>query len=512
MLTVEEYEVVRRAVLVNGMSQREAARTFGHGRDTIRKMLAQAEPPGYQRTQAIVRPILDPYTSLVDAWLADEAQRGVPRKQRSNATVLWKRLCTEHGFTGSVYPVRRYLRDKRKKQKEVFVPLDFQPGQEGQVDWGQAQVMLAGVLLTVHLFCLRLCYSRASFVRAYASEKLECFLDGHVRAFAFFGGCAQTLAYDNLKTAVVRMGRGQERHLHKRFIALRSHYLFASRFCNVASGNEKGRVENQVKAVQQGPLAGVPSFADWDELNAYLEAWCRGELTRKAPHTEKTRGELFDQEKLQFLPLPAGEFLSCQEICTFASKQALVQYETNFYSLPVSCAHQSVTIRAYAERIDLLCAHQVVASHVRSWGRDQHVLDYLHYVPLLAKKPGSLRHGRPFQGKPWGEDLEVLRRELEHRRPETGSREFITVLQLCSEHGPEQVQEAVRACVQRRVYSADAVRSILLYEPPIPKPTLTDPHPLEEQITTDGIRPATAYDVLLGQTVKDDTAAKEKCA
>lgn len=298
MLKVADYEKIRKAVLRDGMSQREVSRTFGHGRDTVKKALEYSSPPGYRRQKEPESPILEPVKHIIDAWVEEERERGVRRKQRSSAKKIWQRLRNDYDFKGSVYPIRRYLRKKKRSAgQEAFFPLQFGPGEEGQIDWGEADVWLAGTLVTVHLFCMRLCYSRATYVRAYFSEKLECFLDGHVRAFRFFGGSARTNAYDNLKTAVTFVGPSQERRLNDLFIALRSHYLFDSRFCNVASGHEKGRVENLVKLAQRDFLAGAPSFRDLDELNAYLEECCVKDLERKAPQSETTRKELFAEEQ-----------------------------------------------------------------------------------------------------------------------------------------------------------------------------------------------------------------------
>jgi transposase len=307
MLKVEDYEMIKKAILRDGMSQREAAKTFKHGRETIRKILEHGTPPGYQRRQKPVQPIIEPAKHIIDSWIEDEIERKVHRKQRSNATVIWKLLCADHDFRGSVYPVRRYLQKKKRGGgKEVFFPLQFAAGEEGQVDWGQASVMIGNRLVTVHLFCrgrrlfcMRLCYCRAAFVRAYVSEKLECFLDGHVRAFRYFGGVAQSCArspggtYDNLRTAVTWVGVGKERKLNARFVEMRCHYVFNSRFCNVASGNEKGLAENLVKRTQSDFLAGVPCFASIGELNAYLEKCCilsaatRGKIYRAQRRTRQ---------------------------------------------------------------------------------------------------------------------------------------------------------------------------------------------------------------------------------
>jgi len=498
MLKVADYEKIRKAVMREGMSQREVARTFGHGRDTVKKALEYSSPPGYRRQKEPESPILDPVKHIIDAWLEEEQARGVKRKQRLNAKKIRQRLHRDYGFKGSVYPIRRYLQKrKRSSGQAAFFPLQFSPGEEGQVDWGQADVLLAGIVVTVHLFCMRLCYSRATYVRAYLSEKLECFLDGHVWAFRFFGGSARTNAYDNLKTAVISIGSGQERRLNDSFIALRSHYLFDSRFCNADSGHEKGRVENLVKLSQRDFLSAVPAFHDLDELNAYLEECCINDLERKAPQSEKTRKELFEEEKTALLPLPAMEFEACVRRSTFISKQALVQHDCNFYSAPVSEALHQASLKLFADRVEIVCGTETVAKHPRSWDRHHYEIDYRHYICLLETKPGGLKHGRPFKGEPWGADLDLLRVELKYRYEEAGVRQFIEVLLLFSKYPEAQVKEAVRQCVSRRAFSSDAVKSVLDYEPPVRKGVLDlSNHPIL-QVETDGVRDASEYDVAL---------------
>jgi transposase len=495
MLTVEDYEKIRKAVLRDGMSQREVARTFGHGRDTVKKALEHPSPPGYRRHKPIESPLLGPIKHIIDAWIEDEIERGVPRKQRSNATVIWHRLCVEHDFQGSVYPVRRYLRKRKDTvSEEAFFPLSFSPAEEGQIDWGEARIVLAGKEQKVHLFCMRLCYSRAPYIKAYLSEKLECFLDGHVSGFRFFGGVPRQCAYDNLKTAVIQVGRKGDRRLNRKFIELRSHYLFDSRFCNVASGNEKGRVENLVKLAQKSFLAGVPSFNTMDDLNKHLERCCVEDLKRKAPHSEDTRHKLFEEEKGALLPLRHGDFSACVQRNTFASNQALIQHDTNFYSLPVAKALHSVQIKIFAERIEIVAGLEIVAIHKRCWDRHKHILEYQHYIPLLKRKPGGLQNGLPFKGEPWGEDFTKLRSELEYRYENEGTMKFIKVLLLLSDYPENAVMAAVGECVRRRAFSDEAVRSVLDYRPPVLGKTFDlSKHPFLE-IETDGVRDAAEYD------------------
>ncbi|MBU2490638.1 MAG: IS21 family transposase, partial [Proteobacteria bacterium] len=346
------------------------------------------------------------------------------------------------------------------------MPLQFGPGEEVLVDWGEAWFIHNGCMRKVHMFCMRLCHSRASFVHAYRRENMESFLDGHVRAFLYFGGVPRQCAYDNLRCAVISVGRGRERILNRRFIELRSHYLFESRFCNVRSGHEKGHVENLVKHAQRSFMTPLPECSSLDELNACLEEQCRADLERLAPRSDKTRGELLGEERVCFLPLPAREFEACQRASTFASKQALVRFDTNDYSVPVRWAHHPVQVKGFVDRVELWAENGLVARHARSHDREQYILSPYHYIPLLERKPGGLLHGRPFKGEPWGEDFQRMRRELEYRYEGEGTKKFIRILLLFAKYPAEEVRRAVRVCAKRRAFSDEAVLSVLRFSPP----------------------------------------------
>jgi hypothetical protein len=290
--------------------------------------------------------------------------------------------------------------------------------------------------------------------------------------------------------------------LNETFLRLRSHYLFESRFCNVESGNEKGRVENGVKLSQSSFLVGVPSLADMDALNAHLESCSLEDLERLAPQSEKTRKELLAEEKACLLPLRHGDFAACAMRSTFASKQALVQHETNFYSVPVRYVYLQVLLKAFSDRIELWHGEACVATHERSWDRHRYIMDYTHYLPLLATKPGGIHNARPFQGEPWGEDFDRMRIELAYRYGDDGIRKFVKVLLFFTAYPEERVKAAVRECVRRRAFSDEAVEGVLLYRPPAQGKALDlSAHPLF-RLETDGVRAAAEYDaVLLEQEV-----------
>jgi transposase len=202
MFAVEIYAAVRKFVFIEGRSRREAARVFGLSRDTIAKMCRYSAPPGYVRTKAPERPKLGPLVPVIDAIL--DADKMAPPKQRHTAKRIFERLRAEHGFAGGYTVVKDYVRLARTRSREVFVPLAHPPG-HAQVDFGECIGVISGVRMKLHVFCFDLPNSDACFIKAYAAETTEAFLDGHVSAFAFFDGVPRSILYDNTKLAVAKI-------------------------------------------------------------------------------------------------------------------------------------------------------------------------------------------------------------------------------------------------------------------------------------------------------------------
>ncbi len=222
---MEQFEQIRRDHAREGLSVRALARRHGVHRRAVRQALSSAVPPVKRAPERRAAPMLGAYRAVIDQWL--EADRQAPRKQRHTARRVWQRLVEEHGAEVSERQVCRYVRARRRALGlvgEVFVPLVSDAGVESEVDWGQAKVMLRGVLVEVHLFLMRACFSGASFVAGFESESQQAFLEAHVAAFDWFGGVFDLVRYDNLKAAVAQVLRGRRRVESDRFVALRSHY------------------------------------------------------------------------------------------------------------------------------------------------------------------------------------------------------------------------------------------------------------------------------------------------
>ena len=525
MLSVDHDELIRRKHLIDGLSIRAISRELGHSRKTIRKVLSYADEPAYQRQQPPMSPVMDPVAELVGAWLDQDQQR--PPKQRHTAQRIYERLRDDYGFTGSASTVRRHVAKLKATGKEVFMPLAFDPGEEAQVDWHSGWIIENGVQRKVQFFCMRLCYSKASFVVAYEHADLISFIDGHVRGFASFGGVPRRMAYDNLKSAVIHVGKGKDRVLNETFKKLRCHDLFESRFCNLARGNEKGDVEILAKRSERTYLTPLPEVTSLAELNEHLLASCRKDLQLPGPkpHQDRRRDQLLEDERRGLLDLPPVTFEACELIDTVIDKRSLVTVKTNGYSAPTRWAHHPVRIKLFVEKVELWCEHQCVAQHRRHHGKGQYILEPTHYLNLLRTKPGSLDNARPFKGmtpgsapgsapgsgpapapgsalgtpggQGWGIDFDRLRRELEYRYEGEGTKKFINVLLLFTEYEPEQVRQAVSRCVQCRAFSDEAVLGVLRHEPIHSTHRRLDLSDRPERCHVgDGVRPASLYDQL----------------
>ena len=456
---MEIYGRVRRAVRVEGRSQRAVAREFGISRETVRKMLEYAVPPGYQRQQPIKRPKLGPWLGVIDAILKDDKQR--PAKQRHTAKRIFERLKAEHGFTGGYTIVKDYVHTSTLRGQEMFVPLAH-PAGEAQVDFGEAMVFIAGVERKAHYLAMDLPHSDDCFVTAFPAETTEAFLEGHVRAFAYFGGVPTRILYDNTKIAVARILGGEERQRTRAFSELQSHYLFADKFGRPAKGNDKGKVEGLVGYARRNFMVPIPRMSSWEELNAHLEEQCWQRRERRLRGHTETIGERFERDRAAMLPLPAAPYEACEKIAGRVSSLSLVRYRGNDYSVPTQYGHRQVWVKGYVHEVMIACAGEVIARHPRSYEREAVVFDPLHYLALLEQKTRALDQAAPLAGWQLPECFAQLRRLLEARLKKHGSREYVQVLRLLEIFAIEEVTQAIEDALQLGTISFDAVRHLLL--------------------------------------------------
>ena len=385
------------------------------------------------------------------------------------------------GFEGSYDAVRRYAaRWKIERRKDAgdgvtaFIPLMFRPGEAYQFDWSHEDVEIAGKPMRVKVAHMRLCASRAVYVRAYPRESQEMLFDAHARGFAFFGGVPGRGIYDNMKTAVTSVFTGKERVFNRRFLIMTDHYMIEPTACSPAAGWEKGQVENQVQTIRGRFFQPRLRFASLEELNGWLEAECQRWAERQA-HPEQgelTVAQALEIERSALQPM-LGPFDGFNESEHAVTGTCLISFDRNRYSVLSTVARRTVQVRAYADRIVVRCGEEVVAEHPRYFGRNRTIYDPWHYLPVLARKPGALRNGAPFQDWDLPPALARLRRKLGHG--DDADRRFVRVLSAVLTDGLEPVEAAVREALATGTASDDLILNILARrrEPPRPLTIIT---------------------------------------
>jgi transposase len=422
-------------------------------------MLRYAVPPGYRRRQPPKRPKLGPWVGVIDAILEDDKKQ--PKKQRHTAKRIFDRLRSEHAYTGGYTIVKDYVRAATLRQQEMFVPLTHTPG-EAQADFGEALAVVGGVEQKAHYLAMDLPHSDDCFVIAFPAETTEAFLEGHVQAFAYFGGVPSTILYDNTRLAVAKILGDGTRQKTRAFSELQSHYLFAEKFGRPAKGNDKGKVEGIVGYARRNFMVPIPRVNSWEEWNERLLEQCRERRTRRLRGHEETIGERFERDRAAFLPLPASAYEACEKQTARVSSLSLVRYRTNDYSVPTEYGYRDVLVKGYVHEVVVVCSSEVIARHRRSYEHADVVFEPRHYLALLERKPRALDQAAPLAGWELPECFVRLRRLLEARLNKGGKREFIQVLRLLETFSIQEVEQAIDDALHLGTIGFDAVKHLLL--------------------------------------------------
>lgn len=476
MIDVALLSVIRRWHLRDGMSIREITRRTGLSRNTVRKYLSSGvvEPKYPDRKSASK---LDPFTAKLTAWIKTEARKN--RKQRRNLRQMFNDL-TSLGYEGSYDRVTAFARDYRQAEqvaagtvgRGTYIPLRFAPGEAFQFDWSEDWAVIAGVRMKLQVAQVKLSYSRAFILRAYPLQTHEMLFDAHLHAFRALGGIPQRGIYDNMKTAVDRIGKGKDRQINSRFKAMVSHYLFEAEFCNPAAGWEKGQIEKNVQDSRHRIWQKAPEFESLSELNEWLEAKCLA-LWAELHHPELpgTIAQALVEDQALMMAMP-GPFDGFVEHTKRVSPTCLINFERNRYSVPASFANRPVSLRVYADQLVIAAEGHAIAEHPRIISRPSElgrtVYDWRHYLCVLQRKPGALRNGAPFAELPDG--FKALQAVL-LKRP-GGDREMVDILALVLHHDEDAVLTAVEVALEAGAPSKQHVMNLLgrLVELPPPAP------------------------------------------
>jgi transposase len=466
VIEMDLLSVIRRWRFRDKLPIREIGRRTGLSRNTIRKYLRNGEvEPKFKVPERPSK--LDPYADKLSGWLRIEA--GKSRKQRRTVKQMHADL-VGLGFDGSYGRVAAFARkwkaqlqyEQQTSGRGTFVPLVFAPGEAFQFDWSEDWAVIAGERVKLQAAHTKLSHSKAFIVRAYPLQTHEMLFDALTQAFRVLGGVPQRGIFDNMKTAVDRIGAGKVRQVNARFAAMASHYLFEPEFCNPASGWEKGQVEKNVQDARRRLWQKMPAFPDLAALNAWLEERCLEQWSQVQHGT--LPGTIADVHAAELASLMemGRPFDGFVEHTKRVSPTCLVHFERHRYSVPASFANRPVSLRVYPDRIVIVAEGQVLCEHRRLITRAHHlrgqtVYDWRHYLAVIQRKPGALRNGAPFTEMP-----DAFRQLQAHllKHP-GGDREMVDILSLVLHHDEQAVLCAVELALEAGVPTKTHILNLL---------------------------------------------------
>jgi len=391
-------------------SLREIARITNSSFQTVQKYAYQTNwnAEHLPSTEPKRYPILGDHIPTINEWLEEDTRQ--PRKQRHTMTRIFNRLQKEYGFTGSYSSVKKYVRKKKYLMKEAtagYLPLSQQMA-HAQIDFGVFKYYdEIGNDGTAYALTISFPYSNMAFTQVFKSQNQECLLEGMKRIFNHIGGVAIRIKADNMTTAVAHILKGSNRELADGFKRFMLHYRFGADFCNPASGNEKGNVENKVGYSRRNFFVPIPRIEDFEKYNDRLWGLCEEDGERNHYKHKIPVRDLWEEERSCLSILPEYEYQVSRYESVRINKYGYVTVDTNKYGISPELSGQTAEIKIFFDIVEIYYDHNLLKVYKRDYGKNQEIMDWTQYLNTLNKKPGAVEHTRFFNQLPklWQEHL-----------------------------------------------------------------------------------------------------------
>lgn len=449
MISYEVYCKIHDAHHRQGLNLAQIARMLSLDPVTVKKWLNQ---PHFEPRKSKPRAqVLDPYKNLIVRKL---------EAQPYSAQQIFQQL-QEEGYTGSLTSVRNYVRRVRPPQRPVYLKLHFQPGEVAQVDWGEyGSIAVGSTRRRLSFFVMVLAHSRLMYVEFTLAQTMEHFLVCHQHAFESLGGVVSRVMVDNLKSAVLRRVVGEAPVFNPRYLDFARHYGFSISACNVAKGNEKGRVESGVGYVKKNFLRGS-EFTNFEAVNPAAKLWLETVANvRMHGETHQRPADMFLQEQQHLQPLNPHGYDVARSVNASASSQFRVPLDTNHYSVPPEFAHRHLLIKAYPDRVCIYFDHQLIARHPRSYDRHQDIEDPDHPKTLLAQRQHAREQRLMVHFMALAPEAAAYYEGLEKKR--VHARQHVRkILALAEIYSHDEVARAIQDGLSFQAFSAEYIANIL---------------------------------------------------
>ena len=433
MATVQS---IREEYFRKGKSISQIAREQHVDRKTVKKFIDRDDWNRSAESAAERPSVLDPFKSVIDGWLEDDRKRR--RKQRHTAKRVYERLREEYGeegFSCSYRTVAAYVAERRRElyqEINAALPLEHRWG-EAQADFGEADFIENGTLCHGAYLVVSFPKSNAGFLQLFKGQNLECLLTGLIAIFAYIGGVPTKMWFDNASTMVSRILKNGERTLTDGFLRFQEHFGFEAVFCNPASGNEKGNVENKVGYHRRNLLVPIPELTSIETYNQELLGRCDADHRREHYRSEQTIESLFAHDRSALMELPRIVFdpCRCQTVRTDAYGKFTLHNGLHRYSTTPKFASQLVQIRISAHTVTVLDESlREIVTHRRLYGgAKQEAMQWLPYLHQLSKRPTALKYTPVYAMMP-----DMLQQWLS-RQPRDAVGKALTLIAELTEHG-----------------------------------------------------------------------------
>jgi transposase len=368
-----------------GVSISDIARSTGHDRKTVRRLLEEplvpARPPRRAKTHKI-----DAYAS----YLEQRITAGV-----LNAQKLYLEIKAQ-GYTGKERRVRAFVQPFRQARRpQATVRFETEPGQQAQVDWAHfGLITVEGRKRRLYGFVMTLGWSRAMYLEFTLAVDEIAFLRCHQHAFAYFGGVPREILHDNLKTAVLGRAADGRIRWHPRYLDFAEYHGFTPRACQPYRAQTKGKVESGIRYVRGNFWPGL-QFTDLADLNLQARTWLNAVANVRL---HGTTGEVpwlrLPREGL--LPLGGKPAYDTSVVSTRRSSlDCLICYGGNEYSVPAAHARQQLLVKEteQGDLIILTLPGEEIARHTLVAGPHQRIIIAAHYQSLIKPKQSAARLG-----------------------------------------------------------------------------------------------------------------------
>jgi len=486
----------------DGYSERKITRELRISRDTVRRYLEEyrkareklsdasetdevlieeiVKIPKYDSSNRGNKKFINEISQEVDRLLQaneEKRSRGLHKQVMKKIDIL--EHLHELGYDIGYTTVCNQINKKLVKRKEAFIRQVYNPGDVCEFDWGEVKLEIGGKLQTLYMAVFTPAMSNYRYAILFHRQDTAAFLQAHVLFFEHVGGVFHTMVYDNMRVAIRRFVGSSEKEPTEALLKLSIYYQFHFRFCNVASGNEKGHVERSIEFVRRKAFSSKDRFSTLDAANARLAGTCnRLNSCFNRNNQGKRSIDLLEVEKEKLAPAPPCFDCGQMEQCK-VDKYSVITYATNRYSVPDHLVGKMVDVKVYPEEIHCYHENRKVCQHERQYTRQGWYINLDHYLYTLRRKPGALAGSRALASAP--EEVKHIYSQYFKDNP----RDFVELLIFLQDHDYsfERVEEAISRLKKTSAHdiSLDKIKVLCMQKNGVYAPVLNNDDQILQQ-------------------------------